>query len=105
MPGEGAPTVHGFSGWMGSGSTNEPTISVPPEMLITGQRFWPIDWKYHMYDVSSQGSPVEPRRRRVFIGNLSGVLPRISMRTAVGETPNVVMRCNPIISHRRFAFG
>ena len=37
MPGAGPPSVHGFSACMGSGNRKQPTISVPPEMLMIGQ--------------------------------------------------------------------
>ena len=56
MPGEGPPSVQGFNGWMGSGSRKQPMISVPPEMLMMGQRRFPMFSKNQSHDVSSQGS-------------------------------------------------
>src|SRR5260370_40680531 len=63
MPGAGAPNEHGFSDWIGNGNRKQPTISVPPEILMIGQRRFPIFSKNHEYDVSSHGSPVGPRSR------------------------------------------
>ena len=65
MPSPGPPSVHGLSGMTGSGERRQPTISVPPLMLITGQRSPPTRSKYHVHDSGSHGSPVEPRMRSV----------------------------------------
>src|SRR5437773_5342591 len=100
MPGDGPPSVHGLSGWIGSGNRKQPTISVPPEILITGQRPCPTFSKNHRYDVSSHGSPVEPSRRSERICCFGGPL-RMSIRIAVGEIPNVVMPWRSTICHSR----
>src|ERR1051326_2794192 len=104
IPGAGAPSVHGFSSCMGSGNRNEPTISVPPEMLMMGQLPPPTRSKYNLQDLSSHGSPVEPSKRSDGIAG-SGWSPLIRMRMAVGETPKVVIPCCAIISHKRCGEG
>src|ERR1700690_936318 len=68
IPGAGPPKVHGFRPWMGSGNRKLPTISVPPEMLMMGQRPRPTRSKNHSQDASSHGSPVDPNRRSDSIG-------------------------------------
>src|SRR5437588_8016438 len=83
MPGAGEPSVHGFSGWMGSGNRKQPTISVPPEMLMIGQRRLPACSKNQLYEVSSQGSPVDPSSRNDDISYFAAESLRINNRTAV----------------------
>src|SRR4029079_2145891 len=86
IPGAGPPSVHGLSGWIGRGIRRLHEISVPPEMLMMGQRRRPTRSKNHSHDLSSQGSPVDPRRRSESIGGRSaGDL--LSPRRAGGETP------------------
>ena len=90
MPGAGPPSVQGLSAWIGSGNRKLPTISVPPEILMMGQRRRPTRSKNHSQDVSSHGSPVDPSSRSDSIGG-SSPADLLSTRMAVGETPNVVM--------------
>src|SRR5262245_40556588 len=86
IPGAGPPSEHGFRLWIGSGSRKQPTISVPPEILMMGHWRRPTRSKYHIQDASSHGSPVEPRRRSDGIGGGSPAC-LLSMRMAVGEMP------------------
>src|SRR5262249_9094425 len=104
MPGAGAPSEHGFSDWIGSGKRKHPAISVPPEMLMIGQRRRPMRSKNQSQLASSQGSPVEPSRRSDSIGG-SSPADLLSARIAVGDTPNIVMRWRSIISQRRAGVG
>src|ERR1700678_3353965 len=104
IPGAGPPKLHGLSAWMGNGNRKQPTISVPPEMLMMGQRRRPTRSKNHIHEDSSQGSPVEPSRRSDSIGG-SSPADLLSTRIAVGETPNVVRRWRSITSHRRIGAG
>ena len=104
MPGAGAPRVQGLSGWMGSGNRKLPTISVPPEILMMGQRRRPTRSKNQSHEFSSQGSPVDPRRRSESIGGRSSA-DLLNTRMAVGETPKVVMRWRSIISQKRAGPG
>src|SRR5580700_5563465 len=69
MPGAGPPRVQGFRDWIGSGNRKQPTISVPPEILIMGQRLWPTRSKNQRHEASSQGSPVDPSNRSDGIGS------------------------------------
>src|SRR5260370_37404003 len=105
MPGAGAPNEHGFSDWIGNGNRKQPTISVPPEILMMGQRRFPTFSKNHGYDVSSHGSPVEPRSRSDGIADCFAESLRINKRMAVGEIPNVVMPCRSMTCHKRPASG
>ena len=65
-------------------------ISVPPEMLMMGQRRRPTRSKNQSHDFSSHGSPVEPSSLSDSMGGNSPAA-FASSRTAVGETPRVVM--------------
>ena len=62
-PSAGPPSDIGLIGSTGCGDRKHAPTSVPPEMLITGQRFWPTTSKYQRHGSSFQGSPVEPRMR------------------------------------------
>src|ERR1039458_3088402 len=89
---------------MGSGKRKQPTISVPPEILMMGQRRWPTRSKNQSQEASSQGSPVEPSRRSE---GMAGGSPAALLKTrmAVGETPKVEMPWRSIISQRRMGPG
>ncbi len=69
-----------------------------------GQRRRPTRSKSQSQDVSSHGSPVDPRRRSDSIGG-STPADLLSMRMAVGETPKVVIRWRSMISHSRAGLG
>ena len=71
---------------------------------MMGQRRRPTRSKNQSQDLSSQGSPVEPRRRSESIGG-SSPADLLSTRMAVGETPKVVMRWRSMISHKRAGPG
>src|SRR5262252_6480588 len=63
MPSDGPPRDIGLMGSTGWHERKHAPTSVPPEMLMTGQRFWPTTSKYHRQGTSFHGSPVEPRMR------------------------------------------
>src|SRR5687767_6051462 len=63
-PGIWHPTVQGFSGITGSALSIAPPISVPPDKLMTGQRFLPTLSKYHSHVSVLIGSPVAAKMRR-----------------------------------------
>src|SRR6185312_7000317 len=60
-PGMGHPTVQGLRGITGRALMIAPPISVPPDRLITGQRFLPTFSKYHVHASLFIGSPVAAR--------------------------------------------
>src|SRR6476659_9912526 len=61
IPNDGDPNVIGVRSWTGCGDKKHAPTSVPPEMLMTGQRPPPTTSKYHHHGSSFHGSPVEPR--------------------------------------------
>ena len=72
---------------------------------MIGQRRLPMFSKNQVYEVSSQGSPVEPSSRSVGRAWRWAESLRISKRMAVGEIPNVVMPCRSMICHNAARIG
>src|SRR5689334_5121733 len=93
IPSAGPRTVHDFSPVIGSGERKQAPTSVPPEMLMIGQRAPPTVSNSQRYGSGFHGSPVDPMTRsddrswRVTYSSPAG----ISERIRVGETPRVVM--------------
>ena len=92
---------------MGSGERWQPTSSVPPLMLMIGQRPCPTRSRNQVQDSGSHGSPVEPRIRSDERSRPAATPSpsRRSRRMAVGATPRCVMRCFSTISNSRSGFG
>ena len=63
MPSAGPPSEHGEIGSTTCGDRKHAPTSVPPEMLITGQRPPPTTSKYQRHGPSFHGSPVDARTR------------------------------------------
>src|SRR2546423_2614372 len=63
MPSEGPPSDMGLMASTGCGERKQAPTSVPPEMLITGQRPPPTTSKYQRHGSSFHGSPVDPSAR------------------------------------------
>src|SRR3954454_10698202 len=59
----GPPSDIGFNGSTGCGARKQAPTSVPPEMLMTGQRPPPTTSEYQRQGASFHGSPVEPMIR------------------------------------------
>src|SRR6266545_6451531 len=64
MPSAGPRSVQGLSSVMGRGDRKQAPTSVPPEMLMIGQRPPPTTFRNHRYGSGFHGSPVEPRMRK-----------------------------------------
>ena len=107
IPSEGPPSDIGFSGSTGWGERKHAPTSVPPEMLITGQRPPPTTSKYHCHGSAFQGSPVEPRMRRRdrSEARTTSVPWGMSARINVGEMPRTVTSCRSRYSHSRAGVG
>src|SRR6266705_311698 len=65
MPSAGPPRVQDFRSEMGRGERKQAPTSVPPEMLMMGQRPPPTSFRNQRYGSGFHGSPVEPRMRRL----------------------------------------
>src|SRR2546423_10958162 len=65
IPSAGPRSVHGLRSVIGSGERKHAPTSVPPEMLMIGQRPPPTFSRVHMYGSGFHGSPVEPMIRRL----------------------------------------
>src|SRR5690349_5831301 len=91
-PRHGPPNDIGLMGLIGCCERKHAPTSVPPEMLMTGQRPPPTTSKYHRHGDSFHGSPVEPRTRSDDRSCLrTGSSPwLISERTSVGLIPSTV---------------
>src|SRR3954466_10276846 len=63
MPRAGPPSDMGLMGSSGCGERKQAPTSVPPEMLMTGQRPPPTTSKYHRQGASFHGSPVDASTR------------------------------------------
>src|SRR4051794_8271367 len=107
IPSDGPPNDIGFNGSTGCGDRKHAPTSVPPEMLITGQRPPPTTAKYQRHGSSFQGSPVDPRMRsldrscRVTTSEPCGMSARIN----VGEMPRTVTSWRDRYDHRRSGSG
>src|SRR5439155_14276969 len=107
IPSDGPPNDMGLMGWTGWGDKKQAPTSVPPEMLITGQRPAPTTSKYHRHGPSFQGSPVEPSTRSEDRSWLpTGSSPwGIRARTSVGLMPSTVTRWRSTNDQRRSGEG
>jgi len=108
MPSPARPSEHGRSGVNGVAERRQPTISVPPEMLMTGQRPPPMFSKNQRQEVSSHGSPVEPSTRSRDRSWPRGPRPsvtRMRSRTRVGEAANVTTRSRSSVRQSRSLSG
>src|SRR5579864_8320246 len=65
IPSAGPTREHGFKGVIGKPDNKHAPTSVPPEKLMIGQRLPPTNLKNHSHGSGFQGSPVEPRIRRL----------------------------------------
>src|SRR5437660_8610970 len=65
IPSAGPPSVQGRSGVRGVGDKKHAPTSVPPEMLMIGQRAPPTTSKYHCHGSGFHGSPVDAKMRRL----------------------------------------
>src|SRR6266545_8381401 len=63
MPRAGPRRVHGLRSVIGRGERKHAPTSVPPEMLMIGQRPPPTSRKNHRYGSGFHGSPVDARIR------------------------------------------
>ena len=107
MPSAGPPSEQGEIAWGTWGERKQAPTSVPPEMLITGQRPPPTTSKYHRHGTSFQGSPVDPRTRsdeRSWAATGSSPC-AISARTSVGETPSTFTPWRATSDHSRSGPG
>ena len=96
-----------MSSVIGRGDRKHAPTSVPPEMLMTGQRPPPTSLKNHMYGSGFHGSPVEPSTRsddKSCFRTCSSPA-GISARIRVGEMPSVVMRWRSTMSQIRSGAG
>ena len=63
IPSDGPTSEHGFSGVVGKADSRQAPTSVPPVMLMIGQRPRPTVSNSQRHDSGSHGSPVEARMR------------------------------------------
>ena len=107
IPRAGPPSDMGLMGCTGWGDRKHAPTSVPPEMLITGQRPPPTTSKYQRQGPSFHGSPVEPRIRRADRSwARTGASPwGMRARTRVGLMPSTVTPWRSRKAHSRSGSG